>query len=227
MRKKAVKKLLHKVVEDYDNIAEEFHTTRQHDWKEFEYSLPYIRDNQIILDLGCGNGRFFNFLKKKHQVKYLGIDKSVKLIEKAIDAHPEKEAKFVDGDLLNLPVDNDFADLAVLFASLHHIPSKDLRQQAVNQLHRVLKRHGIAVITVWNLFQPKYKKYIYKAWLRFFYTLGKYDPYDTFIPWGNSGVKRYYYAFKPVELRKLLIENGFQILEEKMDNNIMFICQKI
>lgn len=226
MSKKRAEKLIKKVTEDYNNISEEFHVTRKNDWKEFDHTLPYIKINHVILDIGCGNGRFFNFINRHHKVKYLGVDKSVKLIEKAISTHPEKEAKFIDGDLLNLPVADNFADVAVLFASLHHIPTEELRIQAIKEVYRVLKNKGIAAFTVWNLFQKKYKKYVWRSRIKYLLSLGYCELHDTFIPWGNSGVKRYYYAFKAKELRKLLTECGFEILNEYSGNNIMFICRK-
>lgn len=236
MRQKTVKKLLDKVIEDYDNIADEFDQTRKNQWPEFSSTLPYIKDGQTILDIGCGNGRFFDFIKKSFKIKYLGIDKSRKLIEKAVKSYEGPNAHFTEGDALNLPIENQIADITVCFAVLHHIPTKDLRAKAVQEMHRVVKKNGILIITVWNLFQKKYKKYIWKARLKAFFCLrSKYsnilfDEYgyrDTFIPWGNSGIKRYYYAFKAKELKKLLVKNNFKILEESVGNNIMFICQKV
>ena len=61
MRKKIAEKLRKKVVEDYDNIAGEFDSTRKNEWEEFELILPYIENNDYVVDLGCGNGRILSF----------------------------------------------------------------------------------------------------------------------------------------------------------------------
>ena len=72
----------------------------------------------------------------------------------------------------------------------------------------------------------KYKKHIWKARRKHLSSLGKYGPRDTFIPWSNSGINRYYYAFKTKGLRKLLEENGFKVILEHTARNILFICKK-
>ena len=222
MREKTAISLLKKVVKDYADIAEEFNQTRKNKWEEFDNFLKYIKDKNIVADIGCGNGRFYEFLKKHKKTKYIGIDNNRKLLEKA---KKEEGAKFMKGDLLKIPLKKDIVNVVLEIASLHHIPSKKLREKAIKEANRVLKTNGIFIVSVWNLFQPKYKKYIRKAFLKSILTLGKYDTRDTFIPWAKK-TERYYYAFKENELQKLLEKNGFKILEKEKNNNIVFICRK-
>ncbi|MEK7673374.1 MAG: methyltransferase domain-containing protein [Patescibacteria group bacterium] len=224
MKSKTAKKMLKKVVEDYDNLSKDFDQTRQYSWKEFKGFLPYIRDNDHLIDIGCGNGRFYKFITKNKKISYLGIDNSEKLLEKAREQNPQ--AKFITGSFLELPVDKNIADDIVAIASLHHVPGKDFRLKAIQELYRILKPNGILIISVWNLFQPRYKKYIWRARLRHILSLGSYDSRDTMIPWGKTGIKRYYYAFTQQELRELLEQNGFKTIKEEIGNNFVFICQK-
>jgi hypothetical protein len=77
-------------------------------------------------------------------------------------------------------------------------------------MHRVLKNNGTVIITVWNLWQKNYRKYIFQGILRFIYSLGGYAVNDTFIPWGKKA-KRYYHAFTPSELNKIAVAAGFEI----------------
>lgn len=222
MREKTAISLLKKVKKDYAKIAEEFDQTRKTKWEEFDNFLKYIKDKNTVTDIGCGNGRFYEFLKQHKKTKYIGIDNNKKLLEKA---KKEKNAKFIKGDLLKIPLKKESVNVVLEIASLHHIPSKELREKAVKEVNRVLKKNGIFIVSVWNLFQPKYKKYIRKAFLKSILSLGKYDPRDTFIPWAKK-TERYYYAFKENELEKLLKKNGFEILEKEKNNNIVFICRK-
>lgn len=213
MDEKTAKILLKKVVDDYDNIADEFDITRKREWKEFEDFLPYIKDGQAIADIGCGNGRFYAFLKKSQKkVNYTGVDNSKKLLEKAKKEH---KTNFIYGDLLKIPLKDKTQDIVVSIAALHHIPTEKLRKKAISNLHRILKKDGILIITVWNLHQPKYEKHIGK----------KYGPQDSLIPWGKSGIERYYYAFKPEELKGLL-EEKFKVIKFYKENNFVLICRK-
>lgn len=223
MNEKTAKFLLKKVIKDYSNISDSFDKTRKHSWKEFETFLKYIKTGQRIVDLGCGNGRFYEFINKHKKIKYIGIDNATPLLKKAKKSFPE--ITFIKGDLLKIPIENKKIDVALSIASFHHIPSKKLKDKAINEICRILKNKGILIITAWNLFQPKYEKYIWQAYLKHILSFGKYDSRDTFIPWEKSGVKRYYYAFKFEELKKLL-EKKFEILEKHKGNNFVFICRK-
>lgn len=230
MKGKTAQKILTKVKKDYEDISEDFNITRKSDWKEFHLFLDYIKDGSYLADLGCGNGRFYSFIHKHRKIKYVGVDNSPKLLkyaeEQLKNTKSLTEPKFLLGDLLNVPLKAAEIDVTVSIASLHHIPSREFRQEAIKEMFRILKKNGILIISVWNLFQPKYKKYIWKSRLQHILSFGKYDCRDTLIPWGKSGVKRYYYAFTPNELRKLLEENGFEIISEHITNNFVFICKK-
>lgn len=224
MRQETAKKLLDKVKKDYNTISSEFDQTRGFDWGEFELFANYIKDGDKVADLGCGNGRFYKFLKEERNTNYVGIDNSEKLLEKAQVKNPD--AKFITGDLTQIPLKDASMDVCAAIASLHHIPSTKLRTKAIKEIHRVLKKDGIFIVTVWNLFQKKYKKYIWKSRIKALLSLGRYDFRDTMIPWGKSEVKRYYYAFKENELRKLLEKNNFSVIEGSVNHNIVFICRK-
>ena len=82
MRETTAISLLKKVVKDYTEISEEFDKTRKNKWEEFDKFLKYIKDNNVVADVGCGNGRFYQFLKKHRKTKYIGIDNNKKLLEK-------------------------------------------------------------------------------------------------------------------------------------------------
>lgn len=224
MNKKTAKNLMEKVVKDYSEISEDFHKTRKADWKEFHLYLDFIKNQQNITDLGCGNGRFYHFLKKHRQINYIGIDNNKKLLEKAIEHFSDKLFKY--GDLTAIPLEKSSIDTACCIAAFHHLPSKQLREDSLKEISRTLKDDGTFILSVWNLFQPKYKKYIWYSRLKWLLSFGKYDLNDTFIPWSNTGVKRYYHAFTTKELRKLLKRNGFQIISEHIARNITIICKK-
>jgi len=224
MRKKITDRILNKVKEDYTLIASDFdRTRRKQESSVYPIMLDFIKNNDVFVDLGCGNGRAYDYISKHKNIRYIGIDNNKRLLEKAREQFTEK---FIEGDFLNLPLEAELADVALAGASLHHIPSKVLRIKALSEAYRILKPNGIFIVTVWNLFQPKYKKYIWKARLKWLLSLGGYDSRDTFIPWRYTNIKRYYYAFTPKELKCLLEKNGFKILKSEVSKDIIFICQK-
>ncbi len=231
MKAKTAKELLKKVKEDYSKIAPEFDETRKFLWPEFEFFKKHLKNNLTILDFGCGNGRLYELFEN---INYIGIDNNKEFISLAQKNYPS--AKFVLGDLIEM-LSPYQADLIFSIAAFHHVPSLALRKKSIHTLRQNLMKNGLLIITVWNLFQKKYFKYILKSIFNFFIKFGKYDWNDTFIPWGKSGIKRYYHAFTPSELKRLFQKNGFEILEmfytrkgEKVpflkSHNICLICRK-
>lgn len=218
------KKVLKKVKADYNKIAPDFSRTRNRKWDEFDNFLPYIKNNQNLIDLGCGNGRFLDFLKEHRHLKYTGIDNSSELLTQAQKLHPS--ANFILGDMLAIPEPDNSSDIIACIAAFHHLPDKKTRLKALEEMHRTLKENGILIITVWNLFQERYQKHLKEALKKSILSLGFHHPRDTYIPWSDSGVNRYYYAFKPHELEKLLKQSHFKILKQYQDKNFTYICQK-
>jgi ubiquinone/menaquinone biosynthesis C-methylase UbiE len=212
MREKKAKKLHQEVKKTYDHIAGEFHNSRKHMVNDLNFIKPYLKKGQKIADIGCGNGRFLNLLRENelNEKDYTGIDNSQKLIEIAQNQHPH--SNFQEGDFLNLPLENESIDLVVSIRAFHHLTSKKLRLQALEEIKRVLKNDGKAIVTVWNLWHKKNLKILLKAFARSIYTFGAYSPRDTLVPWGQK-IKRYYHAFTTYELQKIVDKAGFRIIE--------------
>lgn len=215
MKPEKAQTLLEKVKKDYSQIAEDFSATRKCGWMEFKNFKKYIKEGQTIVDAGCGNGRLRNSLPKN--IEYIGIDNNQKLLNEGQKLHPSE--KFVQGDLLNISLSYNAADVTFCIAALHHIPSSKLRKKVITELKRITKKNGYVIITVWNLWQKKYWKSILKALFH------SYEWNDLFIPWANK-VNRYYHAFTMRELKKLL-EPEFEIVEFfKSNHNFCAICKK-
>lgn len=210
MRKKHEKHIRKEVKRVYSQIAQEFDQTRKYPWREFEHFLSYLKKGDKVLDLGCGNGRLFEVLKKK-EVRYIGVDNSEALILKAKENFPE--ARFEVGDMLKLDLKSGTYDALFSIAAFHHLPGRETREKAEREMHRVLKKDGILVLTVWNLFQRKYLFNVISAFLSFIFTLGfRYAWNDLWIKWKRPDMKRYYHAFLPRELRSYF-KNGWEIEE--------------
>lgn len=100
-----------------------------------------------IIDLGCGEGEDARFLAEKG-LDVIGIDSDQKAIENA-RARAKKEdisIKFKVGDAENLPYGDETFEGAV---SLWALQFTDLKK-SINELYRILKKEGIAIITLFE-----------------------------------------------------------------------------
>lgn len=220
MKSEIARKLLEKVKLDYDAIAYEFSRTRKTSWDEFEMFKDYLEPQMTVADIGCGNGRLIEILPEN--TKYIGIDTSKNIINEARKLHPNDT--FKEGSLLDIPISSNTTDVTFCIATLPHIPSKKLREKAIDELIRITKPGGTIVISVWNLWQLRYLGKIIQAIGRRI-AFGDLDWNDLFIEWDNK-LERYYHAFTKSELRKLLEK---KVTIEKICTsryNTIAICKK-
>lgn len=212
MKKAYADYLIKKTKNDYNTIALDFANTRQNFWTDSLFLLEYIKKNEKLLDLGCGNGRLYKMLKKL-SIDYIGIDISEELIKKAKENNPE--VNFIVGSALDLPFKNEIFDKVISIAVLHHIPSYKLRIKFMEEGYRVLKKDGCMILTVWNLWSNKLAraKYFWSIIKKVLFN--KNDIGDIFHPWKDSDgkvmVQRYIHLFTMNELRKLAMTVGFKI----------------
>jgi tRNA (uracil-5-)-methyltransferase TRM9 len=203
------KSILEKTRENYNLIAKEFSATRKEIWEELKFLFENLKEGEKVLDLGCGNGRWYKVFKEK-KVDYFGIDNSEKLIEIAKENFPE--AKFFVGDALNLPFQDNFFDKVYSIALLHHIPSEDFRIKVLKEVKRVLKPGGILILTCWRIHRLREILALLKYTLLKIIGRSKLDFKDFFVPWGKK-MLRYYHFFTQRELENLVKKVGFEILD--------------
>lgn len=196
----------------------------------------YIKPGDNVLDLGCGNGRLYSFLKKRG-IKYTGIDSSERMIEIAKEKNQEGDPKFEVVEALDLPFSENSFDKVYSVAVLHHVPSSDFRLEFMEEIKRVLKSKGKLVLTVWNLAQIDKPSLIKYTILRLF-GKSKLDPKDVFYPWKNPEGKilaqRYVHCFSKTELEELAKEAGLKVKDsgflargKSQKANIYLVAEKV
>lgn len=215
MKKEYAENLLKKTRQDYNEIAQEFSATRERVLGEIEFLFnDYVMPGDKVLDLGCGNGLFFQFLKDK-DIDYIGVDFSEKLIGIARKKYPK--IKFQVADALNLPFPNNYFDKIYSIAVLHHIPSEQFRMQFFKEVRRVLKPNGFFILTVWKTESKKNLNLFLRCTaLRL---TGKLEKGDTFRPWGNKDAERYFHYFSEKELANLAERAMFKIIKQGIITN--------
>ncbi|OGZ08386.1 MAG: hypothetical protein A3C13_01680 [Candidatus Lloydbacteria bacterium RIFCSPHIGHO2_02_FULL_50_11] len=246
MRRNHAQKLAEEMRKTYDNVAGEFSASRTKFWDELAFLAEHTQRDDHVLDIGCGNGRFFPLVREKH-AQYVGIDYSEGLIREAKRLHPN--GNFIVGDATQLPFPDNTFDIAYSFAVIHHVPSKEPRAQFVCEAARVLRHGSIFVLSVWRLWTPSnFGKLFWEgtknraataipSLLSYDNKLGMavknaLDMGDLMLTFGKKKAPRYLHAFTKGELVKLLTKNGFSILSVdsiahgNKEKNIVVVARK-
>lgn len=237
MTQETAEKIMRITHDSYEKIAQEFSATRSFLWTDFEWVRPYLKQEIRVLDIGCGNGRFFTAVEK-FTLKYTGIDISESLIQEAkkkFQSEP-RNPQFFTADICSpdFPslVEKDY-DTVCMSAVLNHLPTPELRTRALQNSWKVLAPKGILFITNWNLWQLTIKKKsIWKYALeRFKMSSSEFEKKfliqkkelswrDLLTSWrgGDKQETLYYYSFLLSELKGLLKKSGFTICEARYSN---------
>ncbi|XP_050376744.1 tRNA (carboxymethyluridine(34)-5-O)-methyltransferase isoform X2 [Argentina anserina] len=137
------KKYVHHV---YDAIAPHFSSTRFAKWPKVANFLSSLPAGSLVLDAGCGNGKYLGFNPNCFSI---GCDISAPLIKICADRGHE----VLVADALVLPYRTGFGDSAISIAVLHHLSTEGRRRKAIEELVRVVKKGGLVLITVWAVEQ--------------------------------------------------------------------------
>ncbi len=140
-----------------------------------------------LLDIGCGTGDFLLELKS-HGWAVNGMEPN--------DGARAKAENKLNTSLYSNPDLSDIAneswDGLSMWHVLEHVPDP---KETVTQLHRILKKEGIAIIAVPN----------YKSW-----DAKHYKEY-----WAAYDVPRHLFHFSQTGMKSLFEENGFSHIETK------------
>lgn len=222
-------KIIQSTVSGYDKIALKFHNTRLSFFGDLKFVKKYVKQGSKILDFGCGNGRLAGFLADK-DCQYLGLDVSKKLIEIAKENHSGKNTAFLKIDPFSkLETLYGSFDLVFSIAVFHHFPDYEYRLKRALELQKTLKKDGLIVVSVWNLWQKKYFLEILKEMLRKISGKSKVGFCDVFISFKENdfSFQRYHHAFTLFELKRLFKKAGFVELESlNTGKNLVFIGKK-
>jgi len=166
----------------YSNIALQFDKSRYKIWESTEKAIKSLNlnENPTVVEIGCGNGRNLNYIKKTiPNATLIGIEPCKELFEKI------KLKSFNFGHFNEqLKQFKEISDLTLSIAVIHHFSTAERRKQAVKELIEITKSGGYIIIQVMK-FQG-YRK------MDYFKNIGGTD---YLIPWLRTGDYRFYHLF--------------------------------
>ena len=241
MRPETAQQLLALNRKFYTDFGYEFSSTRGRIQPGVREIINSLNGNETILDLGCGNGELARVLAREgHRGAYLGLDFSLPLLSDAESMPEGFSAEFTEADLTSdwesvitsLPERsnpqvngrlprrgsaaprNDTFNIIFSFATLHHIPSQELRLGILKTVHGLLAEGGRFIHSNWQfLNSPRLRQRVQK-WSEAGLTEADVDENDYLLDWRSGGTGlRYVHHFSETELTGLAESSGFQIVQ--------------
>lgn len=107
--------------------------------------LPNVK-NKVVLDIGCGDGRWLAYLSKQGAIKCYGIDNSPAMMRKAKQTSLHN-IFFTQGDMQNLPYSSNCFDFILSTFSLMYFDIQNLETIA-SEINRTLKKSGFFIAAI-------------------------------------------------------------------------------
>ncbi|XP_017007976.3 tRNA (carboxymethyluridine(34)-5-O)-methyltransferase ALKBH8 [Drosophila takahashii] len=139
------------VHEVYDKIADHFSETRHTPWPQVAEFLDSFDPQSVVLDIGCGNGKY---LGCNPQLINIGCDRAQGLLA----VGRRKGQNVFRCDCLGVPVRSSSIDGCISIAVIHHLATTERRLAALQEMARVLRPGGRALVYVWAKDQRKNDK---------------------------------------------------------------------
>ena len=189
------------------------------EWNKYRVRIPPTVKKFLegkrgkILDVGCGTGR--NFMKVDG-LEWTGTDISDKMLEFAGKAAKKKKVgvELIKAPASKLPFGDESFDFVLSYAVLHCVNSEEKRVKSVEEIYRVLKKGGKALISSWGRKSPRLKN----------------KDKECSIAWGvrdsEKKIMRYTYVYDLDELVELCKKVGFKIVSSWEERNVNIIVKK-
>lgn len=248
MNKQTIQKL-NQINEDfYTKIATSFDESRAKPWDGWYKSIPLISNTFSssspevnIFDIGCGNGRFGEFLVNNlpdFKLTYKGIDSNKQLLGSAQQKLENTDLSFTleQQDILSLIKQSSAKiqqfDVIAIYGVMHHIPSFNLRLELLNWCHTHLKQEGLLLLSFWQFTTSKqFKRHVQPSQFKEInIDKEELEPNDFFLDWqrGEKAI-RYCHLITEEEEQHLISSEKWEYKEhfdEDNSNHYIFLKKK-
>lgn len=155
-------------------------------------------DDDLVFDVGCGNGLFFALLNQTSlkKVKFIGLDYSEYLLNEAkniFDDNRVKDFELIKGDIFMLPFKCETFKRVTCLNTILNIPTIEKVEKLLVELMNVCSPDGKILIDVRNRLNPYIRlKYWYHSKKAGFPTIayGLNDIYNILNKYGFRATKR-------------------------------------
>ena len=205
----------------YDRFGDSFSAARQRLQPGVRKILDSIKENESVLDLGCGNGCFLIELSGRgHKAPLLGVDFSLPLLREAQSQPNGGSVAFREVDLTKLPAFSGQLSvsggwsLITMFATLHHIPSNEMRLDILKTVRILMNKDGRFILSNWQFLNSEKLKSRIQTWSRIGLSDDDVDEGDYLLDWRSGGEGlRYAHQFSAEELSTLAAQAGLRVSE--------------
>ncbi len=207
----------------YMQHAAGFAATRFGSQPGWQRIITYFPTVCQVLDLGCGNGRFARFLDQRlQQVRYLGLDASVELLDIArrqSTGLARTQVEFRQVDLSKAGWEGAVAssgwDAVVCLAALHHIPGLAQRSAFVDAAARLLSPGGVLILSTWRFSHSARMRRKILPWTAVDLAADSVETGDYLLDWRQEGVGyRYVHEVDEAEIEMLAAQSGLRVVEQ-------------
>ncbi len=121
--------------------------TLAHSRTRYAFAAQHV-DGKVVLDAGCGAGLGSRFLRASGAAKVVGLDVRPEALDLARAADTGHRGDYREWDLeQGLPFEDGSFDMVVALEILEHVENQ---QQLIDELRRVLRPDGLALVSVPN-----------------------------------------------------------------------------
>ena len=172
----------------------------------YNYLLKKFPPPLCALEAGCGIGRWIiPMAQKGYEITGIEIEQEALNI---IETHYKAtNLKLVNGDILNMPFQDDSFDLVISLGVLEHFEKPEIQNKAISEHIRVMKSDGFFFVTVPHVS-------ILRLLIHFPYTL------LLSLVRKAKGKKEFFteYRYSARAFRRILEKNKLEIVEEIWDD---------
>ncbi len=230
-----------------NSVAYEFHQTHtkgaflrkfeKQKYHQVNWETPYYKrvfddfldgkdfNNKVALDLGCGDGRFTEYLLHKGYEKIVCVDFDYRLLVSLSEFAEQNEYSekllLICTDISNLPLKEDAFDLILSIRTLYYLNEK--YEKAIKYVNSLLKKDGVLIIS-----DPNMEGFILRALV--FDSLG-----NALQSFENRKFKEvqaetdvWFRTFDEKELTEIYLKSGFTIEDKhgiSMFHNLLRVSQ--